>query len=200
MMELLTTGETPHMGWRHKEAHSGIEFPIEKGTMIFDYGALVKMVMEHRKGTGGDLDIGWEGRFQDELCQEHPEYPCKYIGDPSERRLTLNDVKQFLHTASKFIDSGSTFVDQETATKRALICSRCPLNQEVAGCIGCSRIMEAVDGFLLGHHTPHDPELKSCGVCGCVNKVKVWMPDEALTKSDKYPEWCWQYEQPEPTN
>lgn len=202
MMELLTTGETPKGGWRHKESHSGLEFPIEKGTMLFDWMALVHLIRDHRKATGGDLEVGWEGRLQDEICREHPEYPCHHIGNPAERRLTLNDVKQFLHTASKFIDNGGTFVDQATADSRALTCSRCPLNQEVPGCMGCGRILEAVDGFLLQHKTEHDPKLKSCQICGCFNKVKVWLPEDSFVDDPSaFPSWCWRKknEQPEST-
>lgn len=189
MLKILTTGETPPGGWRHVESHSGIPIP-EKGILIRDKEQFLRMIIAHRKATGGDLEIGWAERLDDELCQEHPNYPCVEEGPPSERRLTLSDLKNFLHAASTFIDSGASFVPQEEAESRAAICARCPLNVPVTGCFGCAGIANAAMDFIAQRKTEQDDKLQSCQICGCFMRVKVWMPKQS--DGQPYPEWCWQ--------
>lgn len=191
MMDLRVSGETPPGGWWHKEAHSGIRFP-EKG-FYYDYGQLIAVLLEHRKATGGDLDIGWEERLRHDMCLEHPDYPCMERGNPSERRLTLSDVKNFLYSASSFIESGASFVPQEEADRRAAICERCPLNVPVSGCFGCAGIANAAMDFVAQRKTAKDEALQSCNVCGCFLRVKVWMPEESMSQGQEWPKWCWNY-------
>lgn len=196
MLKILSITETPPGGWRHKEKHSGMEFP-EQGVMLRDFGQFLRMVREHRRATGGDLDIGWEERLQHELCQEHPEYRCMEEGKPADRTLTLGDVKQFLHTASNFIDQGGQFVTQQEADRRALICTRCPLNQHVSGCFGCAGIADAAMNFIAQRKTANHDDLQSCGICGCFLRVKVWMPVESMVDNpEEYPAWCWRHGKP----
>lgn len=190
MQELTTTGPTPHEGWWHVEKHSGERFP-EKGIRIHDYQLLIKMLKDHRQATGGDLSIGWEGRLQNELCEEHAHYPCKHIAPPIERRVTLNDVKQFLHAGSEWLASGGQFVDTEVAQKRLETCLRCPYNQIVSGCLGCGGIVFYVLEMLNGRHLEKEDELNSCGVCGCYLRAKVWMPLNTINDGYEYPSFCW---------
>lgn len=190
MQELQTTGSTPPEGWWHIEKHSGERFP-EKGTFVHDYLLFLKMIKDHRKATGGDLSIGWEGRLQDEMCQEHPDYPCKHLAPYIERHLTLNDVKQFLKTADTFIEGGGKFVDQELAESRANVCSRCPANHPVSGCLGCGGFVSLAMEFLNGRKLKRDDELKSCAHCGCYLKAKVWLPLDAIQDGIEYPSYCW---------
>jgi len=45
--------------------------------------------------------------------------------------------------------------------------------------------------------TPFDEQLKSCDVCRCLNKLKVWCPLEHIVKKTKpdvmaeFPRECW---------
>lgn len=191
MQDLMETNSAPSGGWWHVEKHSGIRFP-DKGIMIFDYNQLVGLILKHRKATGGDLEIGWEGRFQEELCEEHPEYPCKFRGTGTGVSMSLADVKQFLYTASKFIDGGGQFVDQQTADSRASICAKCPKNVPVTGCFGCAGIANAAMDFIANRKTASDEKLQNCEICHCFLRVKVWMPEDSLVDGQEYPDYCWQ--------
>lgn len=182
-MRVHRPGQGTQNDWRYVQPESGAVFT---GT---SYWGIVDQVHEHRRAMGYDIGEGWEERFQDALCRQNEQVPCTdRVTPPSKRRLQLADLRRFMTAASKF---DGTFVAQEEAERRAVICSTCPLNKTVTGCWGCAGLLKVALKFLAGRSTRRDKALESCAVCGCVLRVKVHLPvgePDGLT----YPEWCWQ--------
>lgn len=85
-----------------------------------------------------------------------------------------------------WLGSGLQTVDQETANKRAEICSTCDRNQRLEGMeksIGTvghilHSIAEAKRAMKLA--TPSDEKLHQCAACLCVTATKVWAPSEHI--------------------
>lgn len=99
-----------------------------------------------------------------------------------------------------WLTSGGTPVAQELANKRAAICIGCPKNVEgswftQAPAEIIKAALEARKDLVLV--TPSDAALKSCDVCKCLNRLKVWCPLShivAKTKSEimaEFPPACW---------
>ena len=97
--------------------------------------------------------------------------------------------------------SGGQPVEQVLADKRAAVCATCPKNVEgdwytVAPATLIKETLEARKDLKL--ETPSDAQLKSCGVCRCLLKLKAWVPMHYITAHTKpeimaeFPaEWCW---------
>lgn len=140
----------------------------------------------------------FEAFFQDAVCRalspERRERECASENPPAElqgRRITLWDAISFVKTAASWVKSGRV-VSQEEADRRSGICAGCPYNQTVV-CGPCTGAASLAAEALGGLTTKRDGELKGCAVCGCVLRLKVWCPTEAIpTSGYEYPEWCWQ--------
>lgn len=102
-----------------------------------------------------------------------------------------------------WLGSGLRPVESELASKRAKICSECPLNidgdfwQRMEGMAAqaVKLLVKAKNNMKL--NTPSDDALKSCGACDCWLATKVWVPlphilahtkKETMAKLDKN---CW---------
>lgn len=106
-----------------------------------------------------------------------------------------------------WLTSGGNPVAQELANKRAVICAvdagngnPCPHNVDGAWFTTApaeliKKTLEARKDLKL--ETPHDAALKSCNVCKCLNRLKVWTPLEFILSKTKpeimaeFPSWCW---------
>lgn len=117
----------------------------------------------------------------------------------------------FFHTVQSFsqflwnwVLSGGNLVDQNTANIRAGICASCHNNlpsSEVrkGGCSTCNKMgnytLEKVrDTIIKGHRTTNDSKLLTCGLCGCDNRISVWIPNVVLLNiedANAYPEFCY---------
>ena len=183
-MRVLRPGEGTDNEWRYVQPESGAVF---NG---FSYWQVKDAVEAHRRAMGYDLSDGWEERFQHDLCKQNEEVLCtdRPAKPRGQRRLTLQDLKRFMLTASKWTGE---FVPVEEAERRAAICSTCPKNVTVAGCYGCSGILAMATKFLGKRKTSRDDALQGCDICGCALKVKVHMPVDP--DGLEYPEWCWQH-------
>lgn len=99
-----------------------------------------------------------------------------------------------------WLTSGGKPVAQELAESRAKICSECPKNVEgswytVAPAELIRETLESRSDLRL--ITKYDAKLKSCDVCKCLNRLKVWCPMEHIanrTNADimkEFPSHCW---------
>ena len=99
-----------------------------------------------------------------------------------------------------WLTSGGAPVAQELANKRAAICVACPRNVE--GAWYTTAPAEVIKATLearkdLKLETPSDAALKSCDVCKCLMRLKVWCPlTHILSKTkpevmDEFPSHCW---------
>jgi hypothetical protein len=179
---------TPNQ-WKYVQPESGAVFHG------LSYWGIVDQVREHRRAMKYDLAEGWEERFQDDLCRQNLEVPCSGRPvDRTKRKLTIADLRRFMATLVNF---KGELVSREEAERRAIICSTCPMNREVAGCWGCGGILAEVTKFLTGRTTSRDKSLDSCAVCGCVLRAKIHLPMDVIKSSEiraklEYPEGCWQ--------
>lgn len=116
----------------------------------------------------------------------------------------------FFHTVKSFTQflwnwklQGSQLVDQNTANIRAETCASCH-NNKVGGDvkIGCgvcnkmgSKVLDSVrDTIISGSRTTSDDRLLTCAICGCDNKISVWIPNVVLVNLEEvnaFPEFCW---------
>lgn len=119
----------------------------------------------------------------------------------------LDNLRSFATAGKNYILNGGTLVDQNTANIRAQICSGCHNNvpsgesrQNPGGCSACGKMAQAgidsVRAIVLGsRHSSSDSLLKSCLLCGCDLKLKVWFPvkyfDPDCSQGNKYPTFCW---------
>lgn len=115
-------------------------------------------------------------------------------------------IENFTNFLWEWIKAGKPLVSQEIANARAATCASCHNNVNVdqavkVGC--CGRGLQGVlSGFrkriIQNRTTPSDAHLKSCGLCGCDLRMKVWIPIEGqgITKEDSnaYPSFCWKKE------
>ncbi len=99
-----------------------------------------------------------------------------------------------------WLTSGGNPVSQELANKRAAICAECPKN--VPGAWYTTAPAQLIKETLearkdLKLETPFDDRLKSCDVCRCLMRLKVWTPLEHIvgrTKAEvmaEFPAHCW---------
>ena len=184
-MQISSPGRGTPNEWKYVQPETGVVFTG------FSYWQVCGAVREHRTAMNLDVAEGWEERFQNDLCQQNEQVPCKGRKvEPSKRRLTLDDVRRFFVTMTHW--KGDT-VPQEEADRRAVICSTCPLNVTVKGCWGCAGLMKKVVELVGNKQTSRDSALESCKVCGCVLRAKVWLPlDAEVNAKLEYPPHCWQ--------
>lgn len=186
-MRVLRPGDSTANKWRYVQPETGAVFTG------LSYWQVRDSVYRHRAAMKLDTAAGWEERFQDEICQQNEQAHCdrgKKARTPGKKSLTVDDLRRFMTTLSR--QEGS-FVSQEEAERRALICSTCPKNQTVSGCWGCGGIIKAVTKYLGNKRTSRDKALESCSVCGCVLRAKVWLELGTIDNSGlEYPEHCWQ--------
>jgi hypothetical protein len=86
------------------------------------------------------------------------------------------------------------FVDQSTATERANICLKCPLNQSWrTGCGACNDNAERRATLIRGSHsTGLEPKLKNCQAFGTLIDLSVWLKqDYSEAPRRQVPDFCW---------
>ncbi len=202
MIEVTDKMSTPPGGWRYTQPESG--FTMSSIT----FSALLNAVYKHRLANGYDVADGWEDRFAEQLCRQLGLLGTNWCADSeavhetqSQRGLTLADLRRFLNSVKKVVTAGGeVFVDQATADARAATCAKCLFNQDVRGCYGCNGIVDKAAELLAGRKAAHAGKLKSCGVCGCLNRVKVWLKDDVVDNSGlTFPPHCWASSQGAPT-
>jgi hypothetical protein len=99
-----------------------------------------------------------------------------------------------------WLTSGGDPVAQELANKRASICVACPKN--VNGSWFTTAPAELIKSTLearkdLKLETPSDAALKSCDVCKCLNRLKVFCPLSHIVAKTRpeimaeFPSNCW---------
>lgn len=115
----------------------------------------------------------------------------------------FHTVKSFTQFLWNFKLGGSQLVSQNTANLRGEICVGCHNNipsKEVrkGGCSTCQkmggRVLNSIrDSIIAGNRTTSDGKLLTCGICGCDNRISVWIPNDVLlSKEDAnaYPQFC----------
>lgn len=187
--------ETPPDGFVYVQAETGTR--IQRDTL----GELEDAVMAHREYKGLNpvdrqsvtLDI------QRQICSHqfpgvcHEERGENYIPiKDNSRATTPQQVMAFTASAFEFIASGGKIVDKAESVRRAAICRGCPLNRATT-CV-CTVAFKAADLAIPAGRREND--MLICGVCGCLNSVKILMPQSVIVAGERgrqltYPANCW---------
>lgn len=116
---------------------------------------------------------------------------------------TYQTVQSFAQFLWNWLLSGGRLVNQNTANLRADICVKChnnkPSSEVRKGCSVCNKMGNAAlnkvrSTIIKNNSTPLDDRLLTCGICGCDNRISVWIPNVALVQMEDvnaYPAFCW---------
>lgn len=196
----------PQTGWSNPMAMVGFD-------------ASVKAIINHRKANKAITVKHQLSTDYNQVAAELEKYTRIRLGIPlpappsffqqSSNRLPSRvvavaaDIKRAARGTAVVLDwltSGGAPVAQPLADKRAAICSTCAKN--VDGAWYTTAPAELIKSTLearsdLKLQTPHDDRLKSCDVCKCLMRLKVWCPLDHIVKQTKpdimaeFPAHCW---------
>lgn len=195
MLKLKIDNVVPTGGWVYVHPNTGFEVTAPT------WNDLISRIRNYRLANAIPLGINFEETIGSEVCQQQGWSDPRCIHeDPTPlklRNIKMHDVVNFLKVLKHWLTENPTFVEPEEAGRRAHICSTCPYNVNVQGCAGCTNIAGLIFNATGDRKTPYDLELKNCQICGCVNKVQVWVPKETLAQGlspemkEDLPDWCW---------
>jgi hypothetical protein len=201
---LPNTTTAPPGGWRYRAPETGQLF---RGASLSD---LISQLNAHYRANGYDTPLaGFKPLIEDYICAETPETcddsyvrpatQTESVGVAGQLAHTFHTVLQGTATLVSWLAGGGERVTQQVAEVRAATCASCPENVEPQGCTGCNiGALRAVADRVAGKRTtPHDGALKSCRICACHLRAKVWLPLKILTQhmpakqQARLPEHCW---------
>lgn len=196
-MQEINTHETPPGGWQFRQSATGWSAPTPIGST---HAQTVELIIRHRlknpaivakhKLSTDPAVVGEElldfNRLR--LGIPKPKPQAQPIPFQPARSLSSNvvaaavGIKRAAQGSAVVLDwltSGGAPVAQDLANKRAATCVACPKN--VAGSwftmAAADIIKSAIEARKdLKLETPSDAALKSCDVCKCLLRLKVWCP------------------------
>ena len=203
-MQSIDTHETPPGGWQYRQAATGWSAPTPVGST---FSQTVELIIRHRlknlaivqkhKLSTDPAVVGEELLDFNRLRLGIPKptappmsfQPARSI--PAQVAAAAAGIKRAAQGTAVVLDwltSGGAPVAQALADKRASICASCPKNVDgswytVAPAEIIKAALEARKDLTLA--TPHDAALKSCDVCRCLLKLKVWCPLPHILKHTK---------------
>lgn len=192
----------------------GYQFKVPETGFIVRSGSMPELMRAIAKYCAfNNLPVPSQEFVEDCICDrlgQATEYHCVDTttgqpatyppGKPSCSTLNVSTVidatKILFRTALQGTVSGAV------AEKRAATCVKCEWNQSVAGCQGCSAPMlrEAAEKLIGGKTTTRNDDLRTCCLCGCWLRAKVWVPINILKdytykeQMDRLKKWaphCW---------
>ena len=190
----LNTHETPQW-WLalFRQAATGWSAPTPVGSTFSQTVVLIiqhrlknpAIVAKHQLSTDPEV-VGEELMNFNRLRLGIPKPKAKAPTFFAQSRNLAGDVAGEIRRAAQgtavvldWLQSGGQPVAQELANRRAEICVACP--KQVDGSWYTVTPAELIKAALearkdLKLETPSDSQLKSCGVCRCLLKLKVWTP------------------------
>lgn len=189
----------------HLVPNGGWKFQV--GKILFKeptFDILVKAVISHQKAN--DLPISTVEEIEDFIANDHPELIIN--GDKIKKTNMgvsfYQTVQSFVQFLNNWYLKGGQLVDQNTANIRANTCIQCHNNKpstetRAKSCCGGNKIQNVLINkvraqIIKDNKTTLDAKLLTCAICGCDNKISVWIPNEILVKSEDvnaYPSFCW---------
>ena len=186
----VNKGMIPPGGWHFPEAPG---HTIRTDT----YETLIDEIFRHRLRVGKPTE-SIEAEVARYFCQRWPsscvQTPAAITGDDTPARRVARSAARL---AAAQPAGGYDLVNQGTASERAAICAKCPL--QVAWKTGCSSCSASTAALLLQirklRNTPSDGQLMACSIAGWENQTAVHLP-ESVVKPDAdtlktLPENCW---------
>lgn len=213
--------KTPPGGWQFRQPQFGwsVAHPVSKtlNQAVLDVVAVRKqnltLSQKHKLSTSPEAVKTEVVRFNRARLGLNPDGAAPPF--PVNRSLfasgaagvavadAMNGLKRAAAGTAVVMDwltSGGNPVAQDLADKRAAVCVACPRNVDgswftTAPAELIKKTLEARKDLKL--ETPQDAALKSCDVCKCLNRLKVWTPLEFITSKTKpeimaeFPSNCW---------
>lgn len=140
-----------------------------------------------------------EKTIQAFMCPRLPDGFCFSKGlAPNAHTFSLQSVKDMtrLIVQKAFRSRHPFLAPQSEAETRATICLTCPHNSSKE-CTVCSGLLQMVRQLVGRRETKYDPYLGTCGLCGCLLRVKVHISAGALKAAttpppdSEIPAACW---------
>lgn len=179
-------------GWWYRVADTRCVF------VSYGWNSLMKMVREHMGSNGIAIPEDLGRTMMEEYCANTGSVVCAENNPHQTKMQRMWDQgSRFFRTIKQMVTRGESLVPQEEAERRAAICAGCPLNDDgLQNCSTCGAkgFIAEMTGYTIGKSTSQDAALKTCGVCGCVNRLKVWFPVDCMDYTDlrkMWPEHCW---------
>lgn len=190
--------------------------PPDQYRAVMPDGTLIKQgvrrewyakIKAHYEMNSYVLPEDWKEQYEDKLCRLLPPGWClNGNGVHVETRLTAGQIYHGAVTLSNIVAQGpDALVPIELAEKRAAVCSSCPANVNVSGCLPCLKVSDLIMSVTgPKRSTPSDHLLKSCACCGCPCQSAVHIKIEILSKARSadmnarfglMSEWCWQQQE-----
>ena len=214
-LRLPGDGVNPPGCFHYLVPETDIRIPQHGNTSLYSCIAAVK---EHYRANGYVVPSGLREKIEAACCEQAPPGQC--LDDkgqptlptelPDVRGTAIDQVIQGTRIMATWITEGK--VDEGLAQARAAVCTSskqpngkigCPFHQDSAqGCPTCRRsllntLKDVVVAALSRQALPWEEGLKSCAICGCGLKLKVWCLHSAIVKHTKenqlraFPDWCW---------
>lgn len=188
MKEPVQQHETPSGGWQYTDPRTNIRY-VEHAL-----SAVLNKVYTSWIANNIEIPQDWQAVIRHEICEQRPDIECREIGEP-ERFTTFADIERFASTLKNWLSQGAQWVPHEEAERRASICAGCFENKPSKLCLACSSLKWVAERAGMPS-TSRDPELHNCRVCGCVNKIAIHVPKEALDVTGlTFPSHCWKAKQ-----
>lgn len=182
------TTTPPKPGWTYTDPRTGI---THSDNSLY---ALYPAIAKSWDANGIEPPPSWKSVVNHEMCEQNPHIECREVGE-AERHMTLDDVYRFANSVKKWAQGGMQFVPKEESERRAAICAKCQYNKPVGICWGCSSALKWVGERVGWPQTSIDHELRGCVLCGCILKLKVHLPLEAIDNNGiNFPIHCWNKE------
>ena len=201
-------------GWQFRQPQTGWSNPMAMVGEKASVDAIVKhrlanpaITAKHRLSTDPFVVNRELIAFQQARGALPPTQPIFFSPSssllPSRLVSVAADIKRAAQGTAVVLDwlsSGGSPVEQELANKRAATCVACPKN--VSGSWFTVAPAELIKSTLearkdLKLETPNDAALKSCDVCKCLNRLKVWCPLSHIVAKTRpeimaaFPNTCW---------
>lgn len=170
------------------------------------YGC-IEAVKSHYRANNLVIPSGLKASIEQFNCAKAPPGFCLdgdgHVQAPTElpdvRGTAIEQVLQGTKTIATWITEGT--VSEEHAAQRAAVCVTCPHHGDTP-CPKCKaglleRLKTMVTVALRRDPLPWERDLKSCGICGCALKLKIWCLHSAIVKNTRakqlaaFPPHCW---------
>lgn len=215
MTQTLNRNTFPNQGWMFRQAQTGWLNPMA----MVGFSASVDAIIQHRRQNPAITAKHNLSTDKTVVEAELEKYTRLRLGIPEPTTSFFRQARSRLASSGvvdaaagikraaqgtavvlDWLTSGGNPVAQELANKRAGICALCTKNVEgswytVAPAELIKDTLESRKDLKL--ETPHDDKLKSCGVCLCLMRLKVWCPLHHIVKQTKpdvmaeFPSNCW---------
>jgi len=198
-LALPNTTNVPPGGWFYTVPETGARFTGA------NYPHLESQIIGHYHVAGVEAPSrdGLFQRVQEGICAEHPDYCGAAVTvNPSSGNAGQHVYQmalQCLRTLIAHLAGSGERVTQEHAERRAGVCVTCPQNQILEGCSRCNMntITVIVSKIVGAKKTSVDDRLRSCAVCHCTLRAKIWVRHSAAwnhmpeKQRKQLPPHCW---------